>query len=63
MNCLVKLPKSFVELYGIVNRVKGRDGRSDETEDDSGFETAICLLTGTVMRSGAIRRMKKVSAL
>ncbi|KAL7520416.1 hypothetical protein ACHAWX_006661 [Stephanocyclus meneghinianus] len=59
MNCLVKLPKSFVELYGIVNRVKGREGRPDDTEDDSAFETAICLLTGTVMRSGAIRRTKK----
>eukprot|EP00804_Cyclotella_cryptica_P008773 CCRYP_015624-RA/>CCRYP_015624-RA protein AED:0.01 eAED:0.01 QI:221/1/1/1/0.6/0.66/6/2355/3495 len=59
MNCLVKLPKSFVELYGIVNRVKGCEGRSDDAEDDSGFETAICLLTGTVMRSGTIRRMKK----
>lgn len=63
MNCLVKLPKSFVELYGIVNRVKGREGRPDDTEDDSAFETAICLLTGTVMRSGAIRRTKKVSAM
>lgn len=59
MNCLVKLPKSFVELYGIVNRVKGREGRADDAEDDSGFETAICLLTGSVMRSGTIRRLKK----
>jgi hypothetical protein len=59
MNCLIRLPKSFVELYGIVNRVKGREGRPDDTEDESGYETAICLLTGAVMRSGASRRMKK----
>merc|ERR1719296_268386 len=58
LSCLVKLPKSFVELYSMVNRVKGRDNRSDDTDDDGGFETAICLLTGAVMRSGTIRRMK-----
>jgi hypothetical protein len=46
----------------MVNRVKGRDGRSDDNDDDGGFETAICLLTGAVMRSGTIRRMKEVSA-
>ena len=62
LSCLVKLPKSFVELYSMVNRVKGRDNRSDDTDDDGGFETAICLLTGAVMRSGTIRRMKAVSA-
>jgi len=59
LSCLVKLPKSFVELYSIVNRVKGRDNRTDDAEDDSGFETAICLLTGAVMRSGTVRRMKQ----
>jgi len=58
LSCLVKLPKSFVELYSMVNRVKGRDSRADDTDDDGGFETAICLLTGAVMRSGTIRRMK-----
>lgn len=61
MNCLIKLPKSFVELYGIVNDVKCREGRSDDNEDDNGFETAICLLTGAVMRSGLLRKAKKVS--
>ena len=61
LSCLVKLPKSFVELYSMVNRVKGRDSRTDDAEDDSGFETAICLLTGAVMRSGTVRRMKQVS--
>jgi len=59
LSCLVKLPKSFVELYSIVNRVKGRDSRADDADDDSGFETAICLLTGAVMRSGTIRRTKQ----
>ncbi|KAL7473331.1 hypothetical protein ACHAXS_013787 [Conticribra weissflogii] len=58
MNCLVKLPRSFVELYGIVNRIKGRDGRSDDVDDDGGCETAICLVTGAVMKSGSIKRMK-----
>ncbi|KAL3923025.1 MAG: hypothetical protein SGILL_001888, partial [Bacillariaceae sp.] len=45
---LIRLPKSFVELYGIVNKVKGRDESStlDEAEDVGSTETAICLLTG-----------------
>ncbi len=49
----------------MVSRVKGRDCRSDDNDDDDddggGLETAICLLTGAVMRSGK-RRMKDVSA-
>jgi len=57
MNCLIKLPKSFVELYSIVNRVKGREGGSDDN-DDSGYETAICLLTGSVIKSGTSRKLK-----
>ena len=62
LRCLVQLPKSFVELYSMVNRVKGRDSRADDTDDDTGFEIAICLLTGAVMRSGTIRRAKTVSS-
>lgn len=50
-SCLVKLPKSFVELYSIVNKVKGRECSSDDADD--GYETAVCLLTGAVMRSGS----------
>ena len=61
LSCLVQLPKSFVELYSMVNRVKGRDSRADDADDDGGFEIAICLLTGAVMRSGTIRRKKSVS--
>jgi len=55
---LIRLPKSFVELYGIVGKVKGREeSASLEDSDDGGnAETAICLLTGTVMRSGLARR-------
>jgi hypothetical protein len=56
---LIRLPKSFVELYNIVNKIKGRDEASamDDGGDDSGSaETAICLLTGAVMRSGSSRR-------
>lgn len=56
--CLIRLPKSFVELYGLVNRVRGRDETSatDDADDVSSSETAICLLTGAVMRSGSSRR-------
>lgn len=62
-NCLVRLPKSFVELYGLVNKVKGRDSSSVDDSDDGGSaETAICLLTGTVMRSGSPRRTYNRSA-
>jgi hypothetical protein len=40
-----------------VNKVKGRDSTNIEDSDDGGsVETAICLLTGTVMRSGSPRR-------
>ena len=55
---LIRLPKSFVELYGIVNKVKGRDESTtlDEADDSGSSETAICLLTGAVMRSGSSRR-------
>jgi len=57
-NCLIRLPKSFVELYGLVNRVRGRDEPStvDDTDEGGSAETAICLLTGAVMRSGSARR-------
>lgn len=56
--CLIRLPKSFVELYSLVNRVRGRDESSiaDDADDASSSETAICLLTGAVMRSGSPRR-------
>eukprot|EP00980_Cylindrotheca_fusiformis_P012594 scaffold3084_cov144-Cylindrotheca_fusiformis.AAC.42 len=54
---LIRLPKSFVELYGIVNKVKGRDDATlEDSEDVGNAETAICLLTGAVMRSGSTRR-------
>ena len=55
---LIRLPKSFVELYGIVSKVKGREESAslDDSDDVGNAETAICLLTGTVMRSGSTRR-------
>ena len=53
LSCFIKLPKSFVELYSMVSRVKGR---SDDADDEGGFETAICLLSGAVMRSGTVRK-------
>jgi hypothetical protein len=45
----------------MVSRVKGRDGRDDNDDDEGGLETAICLLTGAVMRSGK-RRTRDVRA-
>jgi hypothetical protein len=56
--CLIRLPNSFVELYSLVNRVRGRDESSvaDDADDASSSEMAICLLTGAVMRSGSPRR-------
>jgi hypothetical protein len=53
---LIRLPKSFVELYNVVNKVKGRDNTSIMDESEGSSEIAICLLTGTVMRSGSSRR-------
>ena len=55
---LIRLPRSFVELYSMVNQVKGRDsaGTVDENDEASSSETAICLLTGTIMSSGSSRR-------
>jgi hypothetical protein len=55
---LIRLPRSFVELYSLVNRVKGRDNTAalDESDDIGSSETAICLLTGTMMKSGSPRR-------
>jgi len=54
---LIRLPKSFVELYGIVNKIKGRDEATlEDSEEIGNSETAICLLTGAVMRSGSARR-------
>jgi hypothetical protein len=55
---LARLPKSFVELYSIVNKVKGRDESTlvDDSDDVGSAETAICLLSGAVMRSGSSRR-------
>lgn len=56
---LIRLPKSFVELYNIVNKVKGREDSTaamDDSDDIGSSETSICLLTGAVMRSGSTRR-------
>lgn len=59
---LIRLPKSFVELYGLVNKVKGRDYTTgfDDSDDAGNTETAICLLTGEVMRAGSLRRNRAV---
>jgi len=57
---LIRLPQSFVELYGLVNKVKGRNdiaiGAVDDADDGGSTETAICLITGSVMAAGSSRR-------
>jgi len=55
---LIRLPRSFVELYGTVNQVKtsGRANSLDDSDDTGGGEAAICLVTGAIMRSGSSRR-------
>jgi len=63
---LVRLPQSFVQLYSLVNRIKGHYYPADsnpnspassgngleDVDDATSSDTAICLLTGAVMRSG-----------
>mmetsp|Transcript_18508 Transcript_18508/g.53111 ORF Transcript_18508/g.53111 Transcript_18508/m.53111 type:complete len:3364 (-) Transcript_18508:71-10162(-) len=57
---LIRLPHSFVELYSLVNKVKGRTdiaiGAMDDADDGGSTETAICLITGSVMAAGSSRR-------
>ena len=55
---LIRLPKSFVELYSLVNRMKsgGQNKIIDDGDDNSGSETAICLVTGAIIRAGTSRR-------
>lgn len=55
---LIRLPKSFVELYNVVNKVKGREDGStiDDADEVNNADTAICLLTGAIMKSGSPRR-------
>ena len=57
---LIRLPRSFVELYSLVNKVKGRTdiaiGAMDDADDGGSSETAICLVTGSVMAAGSPRR-------
>lgn len=49
----VSLPQSFVELYALVNQIKGHYENEDTSHSTS--ETAICLLTGKVIQSGSSR--------
>lgn len=43
-----------MELYSLVNKVRGDS--IEESDESSVGEAVICLLTGSVLRSGAIRR-------
>jgi hypothetical protein len=51
---LIRLPYSFVELYTLVNKVRGDS--IEESDENSNGEAVICLLTGSVLRSGSPRR-------
>jgi len=51
---LITLPYSFVELYNLVNKVRGYS--NEESDENSNGEVVICLLTGSVLRSGTPRR-------
>jgi len=55
---LIQLPRSYVELYSLVNKVKAtvKNTPLDDAEDTESGETAICLMTGAVMRAGQPRR-------
>mmetsp|Transcript_17876 Transcript_17876/g.25261 ORF Transcript_17876/g.25261 Transcript_17876/m.25261 type:complete len:2379 (-) Transcript_17876:136-7272(-) len=50
---LISLPKSYVKLYGLVNKVKNTF--TDAMDDRNNTETAICLITGAVLRTGSRR--------
>lgn len=58
---LIQLPKSYVELYTLVNKVKAtvKNAALDDMEDLSNGETAICLITGAIMRAGLPRRQSR----
>jgi hypothetical protein len=55
---LINLPRSFVELYGLINRAKmsGHTADLDEEEDGGRDDTAICLVTGAILRAGSGQR-------
>jgi hypothetical protein len=57
---LIRLPHSFVELYSLVNQVKrvGRNNEVEDSDDSVSNETAICLITGTIIRSGSQKRYR-----
>lgn len=57
---LIRLPRSFVELYSLVNKLRaigGNDAMDDHDESSPG-ETAICLVTGATIRSGSQKRYR-----
>jgi len=55
---LIRLPRSFVELYSLINKVKGsgRCTSAEDQDDISSGETAVCLVTGAIIRAGTSRR-------
>jgi hypothetical protein len=60
---LIQLPKSYVELYSLVNKVKATVKNAlDDVEDFGSGETAICLITGTILRASSPRRQSRRQA-
>jgi len=55
---LIQLPKSYVELYSLINKVKAaiKSSTMDDSDEFGIGETAICLITGTILKAGPPRR-------
>ena len=58
---MIQLPRSYVELYTLVNKVKAtvKSTSLEDTEELGNGETAICLLTGAILRAGLPRRQSR----
>ncbi len=60
---MIELPKSYVELYSLVNKFKATAKSAlDDGEDFGSGETAICLITGAILRAGLPRRHSRRSS-
>ena len=62
---LIRLPHSFIELYGLVNEIKSNAwlGSSHNEAEEQGVTTepAICLITGEVLQAGRPDRQNPYS--
>jgi len=58
---LICLPKSFVDLYRIINKAEINDKGSilDGGDFDSNMDTALCLITGNILQTGLLHRFSE----